>query len=59
MSDLREASVGDGAWTPRHEAIANGAAKGFWVVGQDHEDLVQEARIGVLKAMRQWQPGRP
>lgn len=42
----------------RCDHLARGATLGFFASGFEHDDLVQEARIGVLEALRDWRPGR-
>ncbi len=51
-------ATGSDTWTRECEAVACRAAKGYFIMGADHADLVQEARIGVLKAMRTWDATR-
>jgi RNA polymerase sigma factor (sigma-70 family) len=46
------------AWTPRLEQIARDAADGYFYPCSDDGDVVQEARYGVWKAWRDWEPGR-
>lgn len=45
-------------WTLMHERIARSVAAGYFIDGMDHEDVVQIARMGILKAIRTWDPSR-
>jgi RNA polymerase sporulation-specific sigma factor len=44
------------AWTAEHEEIAQMAAAGYYYPGGDHDDVVQEARIGVWHATQTHRP---
>lgn len=44
-------------WDQRCERIARSAAGNIYYPGADHDDVVQEARIGVWKSLRDWRPG--
>lgn len=46
------------AWTPELERIARGCVAGYFLPGADDVDLVQQARIGVYKAVRDFNPDR-
>jgi len=41
----------------RHERLATGEATGFFMRGHSREDVAQEARLGLLYAIRQFDPG--
>lgn len=45
-------------WTDVCESIARNAVHGFFAPGMEREDLLQEARIGVLYALEHWCPER-
>jgi RNA polymerase sigma factor (sigma-70 family) len=45
------------AWTLECEHVAHKAVGGYFLPGGEHADLVQEARIGVLKATRTFRVG--
>lgn len=44
-------------WDRSCERIARQVAGGFFIPGADDDDVVQEARIGVWRSMRDWRPG--
>lgn len=46
------------AWTPLCEQIAQRAAVGYFYPCSDDGDVIQEARYGVWKALRDWTPAR-
>lgn len=43
-------------WTPGCEVIARQATAGYYLPGADAGDLMQEARFGVWKALKDWRP---
>ena len=53
----RPASEISEIFTDRCEQVARKAARGVFYPGADADDVLQEARIGVLKAIRDWRPG--
>lgn len=42
----------------RHRGMARAKARGYFLIGADHEDLVQEGMIGLYKAICEFQTGR-
>lgn len=51
-------ALAERGWTLQHERIARHATRGYYLPGAEHEDLVQEARIGVMKAITSYRPDR-
>lgn len=44
------------SWTLQCERIARSQTKGIFFPGADHDDVLQEARFGVWRSMRDWRP---
>lgn len=42
----------------RHRPMVRATARCYFVIGADHEDLVQEGMIGLYKAVREFETGR-
>ena len=42
----------------RYAQLVRCIARPFYLAGGDHEDLLQEGMIGLLKAVREYEPGR-
>ena len=42
----------------RYRGLVEGKARSYFVLGADHEDVVQEGMIGLYKAIRDFQAGR-
>ena len=42
----------------RYTQLVRRAARPFYLAGGDHEDLLQEGMIGLLKAIREYTPGK-
>ncbi|GAB3770095.1 RNA polymerase sporulation-specific sigma factor [Nocardioides ginsengisegetis] len=40
----------------RHETLARRRARAYFLIGADHDDLVQEAMIGLFQAVRDFDP---
>lgn len=57
---LRRLRAGDNAGLTelldRYRGFARGRARSYFLVGTDHEDLMQEAMIGLYKAVRDYDP---
>lgn len=45
-----------GALMGRYRSVARGKASNYFLVGGDRDDVVQEAMIGLYKAVRDWAP---
>jgi RNA polymerase sporulation-specific sigma factor len=60
---IRAAKRGDRAAQTRllalYEPLVQRVARRFYLQGGEREDLAQHARIGVLDAVRSWDPARP
>ena len=42
----------------KYKNFVRGKARGYFLVGADHEDIVQEGMIGLFKAVRDYDPAR-
>lgn len=42
----------------RHKPLVRGIARELYLVGGDHDDLLQEGMLGLLRAVRTYDPGR-
>ena len=42
----------------KHKNFVRNKARSYFLIGADHEDIVQEGMIGLFKAVRDYQPGR-
>ncbi|MCY0885439.1 MAG: RNA polymerase sporulation sigma factor SigH [Firmicutes bacterium] len=50
-----------GAWEvllARYQPLVRARARHYYLPGAEHEDLIQEGRIGLYKAIRDFNPGR-
>lgn len=58
---LRARAGSDAAYTElldRYAGVAGARARAYYLAGADREDLLQEARIGLYKAVRDFDPAR-